>query len=78
MEVSNLNELMSVILSELLQSSDSQMSPEALRITGQSIAANPLVVQMEWIKAWEAGGSKVPTYLTSPGGGQMFMLNVGK
>lgn len=30
MEVSNLNELMSVILSELLQSSDSQMSPEAL------------------------------------------------
>lgn len=55
-----------------------QGEAEALRITGQSIAANPLVVQMEWIKAWEAGGSKVPTYLTSPGGGQMFMLNVGK
>jgi regulator of protease activity HflC (stomatin/prohibitin superfamily) len=55
-----------------------QGEAEALRITGQSIAANPLVVQMEWIKAWQAGGSKVPTYLTSPGGGQMFMMNIGK
>lgn len=35
----------------------------------------PLLVQMRWIEAWEAGGSTVPTYVTG-NAGNSFMLQM--
>ncbi len=35
-------------------------------------------LQLEWIKAWAAGGSHVPQIITSNGGGSNFMLDLSK
>lgn len=35
----------------------------------------PLLVQMRWIEAWEAGGSTVPTYVTG-NAGNSFMMSI--
>jgi regulator of protease activity HflC (stomatin/prohibitin superfamily) len=34
-----------------------------------------LLIQQQWIEAWKAGGSKVPSYIGGSGG-ERFMLNV--
>lgn len=44
---------------------------EALKIKGQSIAANPKIVQLEWIQKWDG---KLPTYMLSDKAG--LMLNM--
>lgn len=46
---------------------------KALQIKGQSIAANPRIVDLEWINKWDG---KLPTYML--GQGQSVMLNLTK
>lgn len=58
---------------------EAQGIAEAMRIKGNAIAANPKVVDLEWIDAWAAGGSQVPTtIITGAGGGSMYMLDTRK
>ena len=45
---------------------------EANRLRQQTL--NPLLIQQQWIEAWRAGGSKVPTYIGGSGGDK-FILN---
>lgn len=46
---------------------------EALRIKGQSITANPKIIQLEWIEKWDG---KLPVYMLSDGKG--IILDLGK
>jgi regulator of protease activity HflC (stomatin/prohibitin superfamily) len=46
---------------------------EANRLRQQTLT--PLLIQQQWIEAWRAGGSKVPTYIGGSGGDK-FMLNL--
>ena len=48
---------------------------KALQIKGQSITANPKIIQLEWIDAWKAGGSQVPK-VVSGNSGSMYMMNL--
>jgi regulator of protease activity HflC (stomatin/prohibitin superfamily) len=48
---------------------------KALQIKGQSITANPKIIQLEWIEAWKAGGSQVPK-VVSGNSGSMYMMNL--
>jgi regulator of protease activity HflC (stomatin/prohibitin superfamily) len=50
---------------------------EALRIQGTAITSNPQIIQLEWIKAWAAGGSKVPQFIGGSGGSQ-FIMDISK
>lgn len=51
---------------------------KALQIKGQSIASNPKIIELEWIDAWKAGGSQVPSVISGGSNGQMFMMNIDK
>lgn len=54
-----------------------QGEAEALKIKGDAINQNPKIITLEWIKAWQAGGSQVPTVIAGgEGGGSMFMMNI--
>ena len=55
-----------------IQITKSQGEAEALKIKGQSVAANPKIVELEWI---EKRDGKLPTYML--GNGQGIMLNMG-
>lgn len=55
-----------------IQITKSQGEAEALKIKGQSVAANPKIVELEWIEKWDG---KLPTYML--GNGQGIMLNMG-
>jgi len=46
---------------------------EANRLRQQTLT--PLLIQQQWIEAWRAGGSKVPTYIGGSGGDK-FILNL--
>ena len=39
----------------------------------KNITLTPMLIQMRWIEAWEAGGSNVPTYVTGAAGNQFLM-----
>jgi regulator of protease activity HflC (stomatin/prohibitin superfamily) len=45
---------------------------ESNRLRQQTLT--PMLLQQQWIEAWRAGGSKVPTYITN--GGEKFMMNL--
>ena len=49
---------------------------KALQIKGQSITANPKIIQLEWIDAWKAGGSQVPKVVNGGNSGSMYMMNL--
>lgn len=50
---------------------------EAQKISAESLTTQggKDYVQLQWIKAWEAGGAKVPTYITSDKAGG-FIMNI--
>jgi len=50
---------------------------KALLIKGNAINTNPQIIALEWISAWEAGGSQVPKII-SDSKGSMFMLDVNQ
>ena len=54
-----------------IQILNAQGLSEALKIKGQSITANPKVIQLEWISKWNG---VLPTYML--GNGQSIMLNL--
>ncbi len=49
-----------------------QGEAEALKIKGQSINANPKIIELEWIQKWDGA---LPTYMMGEGTNMMMMMN---
>lgn len=52
---------------------------ESIRIQAQAVTSQGGAdfVKLQWIKAWEAGGAKVPNFITSENGSG-FIMNIGQ